>query len=210
LHASAIFALNPDLLRVLPEGARFLPYAVPPVGPVGGIGPIPDKERPVLAHAPSHRGVKGTRFLLEAVNRLREEGVRFDFMLIEGVPHEEAMRRYAHADLFVDQLLAGWYGGVAVELMALRKPVVCYLREADLQVIPPAMQAQIPIIQATPSTIYEVLKRWLTTPRSELASRGALGPAFVSRWHDPRAIAELTRETYLRITGAQLGTAAAA
>jgi len=45
------------------------------------------------------------------------------------------------ADLLVDQLLTGWYGAVAVEMMALGKPVVCYLREDDLKFIDSRMRA---------------------------------------------------------------------
>jgi hypothetical protein len=62
--------------------------------------------------------------------------------------NEAARRIYEKADLLVDQLLAGWYGGVAVEFMALGKPVVCYLRESDLRFLPEAMRRQIPIIRA--------------------------------------------------------------
>ena len=71
---------------------------------------------------------------MEAADRLQREGVPFDLELIENLPNAEATRRYRDADLVVDQLLAGWYGGFAVEAMALGKPVIAYLRESDLHV----------------------------------------------------------------------------
>ncbi len=58
-------------------------------------------------------------------------GVRFEFTLVEGLHREEAKRLYERADLFVDQLILGWYGGVAVELMALGKPVIAHIRPGD-------------------------------------------------------------------------------
>jgi glycosyltransferase involved in cell wall biosynthesis len=194
--ADAIFALNPDLLHVLPQRARFLPYAnadiqnIQPVG-LSGSGTVP-----VVLHAPSHRGVKGTRFIVEAVNRLKAEGVGFDFLLLHDLPHAEAMGLYPRADLLVDQLLAGWYGGLAVELMALGKPVIAYIRSSDLGFLPDGMRDALPVINATPATIYSVLKEWLTTRRSELSALGARSRQFVEEWHDPQKIAAVLKKTY--------------
>ena len=58
-----------------------------------------------------------------------------ELVLIEGMTYEQARQVYPTADLLIDKVLAGWYGGVAVELMALAKPVVCYIREGDLRFI---------------------------------------------------------------------------
>jgi glycosyltransferase involved in cell wall biosynthesis len=128
--------------------------------------------------------------VVDAVSRLRADGVDFDFQLVEGLPHAEARALYRRADLLVDQLLVGWYGGLAVELMALERPVVAYLRESDLGWLPPEMRAEIPIVSATPETIYEVLKELLTSRRVELAELGRRGRAYVERWHDPLRIAK--------------------
>ncbi|RME84127.1 MAG: glycosyltransferase, partial [Caldilineae bacterium] len=81
--------------------------------------------RPVVLHAPTHRGAKGTHVVIEAVRRLREvDGVDFEFQLVENLRHTEARQLYERADLLIDQLYAGWYGGLDVELMALGKPVI--------------------------------------------------------------------------------------
>lgn len=187
-YAHRIYALNPDLLNVLPL-AEFVPYAHVVPAQWTPRYPTP-RARPRVLHAPSHRGVKGTRFLLEAAERLRREGVPFDLELIENLPNTEALRRYGDADLVVDQLLAGWYGGFAVEAMALGKPVIAYLRESDLHVLPQEMRAELPVINATPASIYDVLKEWLTIRRHALPERGRAARAYVERWHDARAIAK--------------------
>lgn len=196
-YADGIFALNPDLLHVLPPRARFLPYGhVDPRRwqPVAlpGTG-----SRPLVVHAPSHRGAKGTRFVLDAVSRLRAEGIGFDFTLVEGVRNEDARRIYEKADLVIDQLLVGWYGGFAVECMALGKPVICYVREGDLRYIEPEMRSQLPVIRAEPSTLYSVLKEHLTSRRHRLRDIGALGRAYVERWHDPIRIGRFLRGEYI-------------
>ena len=91
--------------------------------------------------------------MLDAIARLQAEGSALELLLVEKLSHAEARRVYERADLLVDQLLAGWYGGLAVELMALGKPVVCYIRESDLKFIPPQMQQDLPIINARPMRI---------------------------------------------------------
>jgi len=201
--ADRIYAVNPDLLHVLPSRATFLPYAavdprrwpvVPWTLPADGV--------PVVAHAPSHRGVKGTRFVLDAVRRLQAEGVPLEFLLIENRPHAEARRLYERAHLLVDQLLVGWYGTVAVEFMAMGKPVMCYLRESDLGFLPAGMRADLPVIPTGPDTIYETLKTWLTARRDALADAGRRGRAYVETWHDPLEIAARLKTDYEAITAA--------
>jgi hypothetical protein len=149
-HCDAVYAVNPDLLHVLPEGARFQPY--------GHVSPshwLPRydqlQDRPLrIGHAPSHRAVKGTDRIVEAVEQLRAEGWEFEFVLIEGLSNEQAKAAYEELDLVVDQIYAGWYGGLAVEVMALGKPVVAYIRHDDLAYVPAGMRADLPIIEATP------------------------------------------------------------
>lgn len=195
--ADHIHALNPDLLHLLPPHAQFLPYCHIDLREWTYSPAITSPmHKPVVMHAPSHRGVKGTRFILAAVERLREEGVPFDFILVEDLTIEKAQKQYEKADLFIDQLLAGWYGGVAVEAMALGKPVICYLREDDLGFIPDQMRNDLPLIQATPDSIYEVLKYWLTTGKSELPDIGKKSRSFVEKWHDPLTIARQMQATY--------------
>jgi glycosyltransferase involved in cell wall biosynthesis len=194
-YADAVFSVNPDLLHVLPSSTRFMPYAHLDVVAITPSS-VTDHALPRVLHAPSHRGVKGTRFILDAVNRLKAEGVRFEFVLVDGLPHAEAMRLYAGADLLVDQLLVGWYGGLAVELMALGKPVVAYIRDEDLHFIPPAMRAELPVVNATPDSITRVLRELLTVRRHELSELGRRSRRYVEAWHDPARIASQLKSTY--------------
>jgi glycosyltransferase involved in cell wall biosynthesis len=197
-YADVIFALNPDLLNVLPPRATFLPYASVDIRAWTSL-PRNRNDRPVVLHAPTHRGAKGTRFILEAVEQLRADRVDFEFVLVEGLTHQEARKQYERADLLVDQLLAGWYGGLSVELMALGKPVVAYIREEDLNLVPAELRDDLPIINAQPTTIAGVLRRLLTTERALLPDLGARSRAYVERWHDPLEIAHQTKATYERI-----------
>ena len=204
-HADGIYALNPDLLHVLPAGTRFVPYANVDVRTRERPAPAGTGAPPLVLHLPTSREVKGTRFLLEAVSRLQAEGVELDFQLVEGVTHDEVERLYRSADLVIDQLLVGWYGGVAVEAMALERPVVSYLREEDLALLPSDMRAEIPVISAEPATITDVMRELLTTRRGELAEIGRRGGEYVRRWHDPLRIAQELVTDYEAAVAARRG-----
>jgi glycosyltransferase involved in cell wall biosynthesis len=177
-------------MYLLPPTAKFLRYGhldprewtyTPP--------PPPSDDGPLVIHAPTHRGVKGTRFVLEAVDKLKAEGVPFRFQLIEGLPRAEARRLFERADLLIDQLWLGWYGGLAVELMALGRPVVCNIRDDGLRFVPPDMGAELPVIRAEPATLAAVLREWLNSRRDELPKVGERSRRYVERWHDPRDVA---------------------
>lgn len=194
--SSQIYAVNPDLLHVLPKGARFTPYShvfmdewLPSY--------TQTEDRPLrIVHAPSNRKVKGSDLILDALDRLRAQGFAFEVLLVESMSNAEARKVYESADILVDQLFAGWYGGLAVELMALGKLVLVYIREEDLGCIEPEMKADLPFIQITPDTVEQTLRTVLCMPREELLQLARRSRAFVERWHDPLAIARSIKADY--------------
>jgi glycosyltransferase involved in cell wall biosynthesis len=193
-YAHRIYALNPDLLHVLPDSAEFMPYAN--VDPRKWLPASTANQVPVVLFAGTNPVAKGWRFISAALERLRRESVPFEFVKVENVSWEKTRSIYEQADILVDQLLAGWYGGLAVELMALGKPVISYIRESDLKFIPQEMRKDLPIISAAPATIYSVLKEWLTVRRDELPKVGQSSRAYVEKWHDPVKIAARLKSEY--------------
>lgn len=194
-YADRCFHLNPDLGRWLP-GSEFLPYAsVDPLLLTPG-EPRPEAEEVVVVHAPTNREIKGTRHVLEAIEQLQGEGLAIRLDLIEGVLRTEVLRRLRDADIVVDQLLGGWYGGFAVEAMALAKPVLCHIREGTPAENP--FGAALPIVRATPETIVERLRELIADGEARVRI-GVASRAFVERRHDPRTVA---REVLSGLAGA--------
>ncbi len=188
--SSKIYSLNPDLLHVLPKNAEFLPYMGQDLK---SIQPkfIDSLDRPIrFGHAPSHRGVKGTDLIIEAFEKLRKENSSFEFILIENMAHGEAMKTYESLDVLIDQLFAGWYGGIAVELMSLGKPVISYIRESDLGFIPTKMKEELPIIKSSPDDIYQTIKQVIQMNKSDLRKIALRSREFVEDWHNPETIAK--------------------
>jgi glycosyltransferase involved in cell wall biosynthesis len=194
--AHRIYFLNPDLGAFLPRRAEFMTYGHVDPRRWSRSARREPRERPVVLHAPSHRGIKGTRRVVEAVDGLRERGVDLDFRLVEGVAHAAVHAAFKHADLVIDQLYVGWYGGLAVEAMALGKPVVCFIEDswAD-RYAPGELVRELPIVRATDDNVGDVLHA-LLTERRDWPELGGRGRAFVERWHDPRHLAARLRDAY--------------
>jgi hypothetical protein len=193
-HADRIFHVNPDLRRWLP-GSRFVPYANVDPRAVR-VAPAQRRDTMVVAHAPTDRDVKGTRHVIEAVEALREQGLGIELDLIEGVSSKLAQRRLGESDVVVDQLMIGWYGGVAVEAMALGKPVLCYIREQAAEDNP--FGAALPILRTTASRLAEDL-RALALDEGRRRDAGAAGRSFVETHHDPRRIARRVLDGYVAL-----------
>lgn len=192
-----IYAVNPDLMRVLPAKTRFIPYCHIALDEWQPIYPQTDGLRPLrLGHAPTNRDIKGTPRILAALDALRAEGHHFELDLIEGVSNQEARKRLGQVDVLIDQLYAGWYGGLAVEAMALGKPVIVYIRDEDLQFIPEAMRAELPFFRVTPESVDDGLRGVLTMSRADLMAAAYRSRMFVERWHDPVSIARQIKADY--------------
>lgn len=205
----AIYAVNPDLLQVLPPRGRFVPYChisleewTPAYPDSAGTAPLR------IGHAPSHRSAKGTQVLIQAVDDLCKEGCRLELVLVEGMSHHAARKQFEHIDVLVDQLYAGWYGGVAVEAMALGKPVLVYIRHEDLDRIPEGMRQDLPFLEVEAATLRARLRELVFMPRAELHQLGRRSREYVERWHDPQHIAAAIKGDYeaaLRERGVRTG-----
>jgi hypothetical protein len=189
-----VFYLNPELGHIVPNG-QFLPYSNVEIGKFQVASPsMPGKPR--IVHAPSVGRIKGTSLILDALKQLQS---RYDFelILIEKKSHEEALELYRSADIAIDQVLAGWYGGFAVEMMAMGKPVCCYLRESDMIFVPEAMKREVPVFRLDPGKLIESIAAILDR-RPEWETRGKDSRRYVERWHNPELIAKAMLGAYAR------------
>jgi len=149
---------------------------------------------PLIIHAPSDPLVKGTKFIVSALEDLKAEGLKFSFKLISDMNHSEAAVWYRRADIVVDQLCIGWYANFAMECMALGKPVIVYIREG-LEDSPDPSSA---IENANPDNIKEKLRSLIKDfdRRSEL---GKLGRQYVEQVHDVRKVVPQWIDVYTKV-----------
>lgn len=145
---------------------------------------IQSRETPLILHAPSARGVKGTEFVVEALDRLKAEGIAFEFRLIENMPNHELINLLVESDIVVDELNSDTIGVLSTEAMATGNAVLTgYM--ADFVKVP----QPCPVINTNRSNVYENLKRVITERqyRLDLAKQGR---AYAEQYHDITRIAQ--------------------
>lgn len=179
------------------DAVRWVPEAevIPPGIDVKAIEPVPptDRSRPVILHAPSSRLRKGTEHVLAAC-----DGLDADLDLVEGLHHAEAFERYREADIVVDQLNAGWYGLLAIECMALGKPVVTFLHEEAVRRTEEVFGVPVPIVRATTDDLRARLQP-LVASAAERRRIGEASRVFAERVHDLDQVADRLLALYARL-----------
>ncbi len=195
-YAHHIFAVNPDLLYFLPENvSSFLPYSIARWFEIQ-TSPYNIGRNFKIAHSPTDRAVKGSRYIIAALENLKKN-YPIEIILIEGMSNKEALEICKQADLVIDQVLAGWYGGFAVEAMRMGKPVGVFIREEDLRFIPEKMAKGLKeaVINLNPFNIETVLEGYLQNPEL-LLSKSKASLEYVHKWHDPTFVAGMTKAVY--------------
>ncbi len=147
-------------------------------------------ERPLVVHAPTSPEYKGTKYVIEAVQALQKK-YDFDFQLVQGMAHEDAIAVYRKADIILDQFLGGGVGGLATEGMALGKTVLCWVCDRARAGYP----EEPPVIVANPDTLQAQLERVLNEPglREDIGPRAR---TYVERYHDVKIITDTMLKIY--------------
>lgn len=133
--------------------------------------PTQRKDRPLVLHAPSSKAVKGTKYILQAFDRLKKEGVAFETKLIENLSHLKALELYRDADILIDQLLIPGTGKLATEGLASGCVVMAHMGYDNY---PQNNPPDCPIIDVNPDNIYQRLKEIIQDydQRQALAKQG--------------------------------------
>ncbi len=119
-----------------------------------------------VSHSPSKPTMpkrKGTHFFLEAVEKLRAKGHRFEVDLIHGVSNAECMERRARSHVFFDQISP--VGGIGTSTVEAAAAGVCVI--ADYHNIGPDVQESTggpwPVVPAHDfESLYSALERLIT------------------------------------------------
>lgn len=138
-----------------------------------------------IVHAPNHRGFKGSEFILDAVKKLKDEGLKVDLILLEKLQNSQVKQILEQeADILVEQLIATGHGMNGLEGLASGIPVISNL-EDESYTLPLKRWSYLnecPLVSASPETIVEVLRKLVTRPdlRQKL---GKAGRAYVEKYH---------------------------
>ena len=172
-NVSHIILTTPDLISFIPKQYHSKVHVLLKVAPLPmgawrkSVDMKRDKQRPVrVIHAPSNQSIKGTQFIVNAVDLLRKE-MQIELELVQGRSRKELFTIARNCDLAIDQLHVGWYGVFAIEMMNIGLPVMCYLdKQAEQRIF--ENSKQIPIIRTSHNTIVDDLRQALILLDSHL------------------------------------------
>ena len=154
-----------------------------------------------IAHAPNHRGFKGSEFIIEAVEQLRAEGLDVELVLLERVQNLEVRRILSgEVDILVEQIIATGYAMNGVEGMAAGLPVLANLEDDALTAVLRRFSYldECPILSATPETVRDRLRALVVSP--DLRERlGRAGAAYAAKYHSDETAQYLYGSIYRRI-----------
>lgn len=153
-----------------------------------------DDRPPVILHVPTDTEVKGTSYILKAVERLRADGHVFEFRTTRQLTQTELYRAIEDADIYVDELRCGSHGVTAVEAMSAGKATVTFIRPDLIDQYP----ADLPIVNANPDTIYEVLKKLISDPGFR-KQKSLEGRCYVEKYHAAEVVAREMLDVYRQI-----------
>ena len=108
-----------------------------------------------------------------------------------------ARKRYAAADLVIDQLNVGWHGLFAIESMALGKPCIVRLDATAVRETEEAFGQRMPLINADADSLAGVIRELARDPE-RLPEIGRASRAYVEAVHGHVAVAERMLDVYRR------------
>jgi glycosyltransferase involved in cell wall biosynthesis len=177
-----VFVSTPDLLDDV-RGGIWLPLTVD-MATWRANRPVLERDVPVVLHAPSRASLKGTTHVRAALEPLAAAGL-IELRLLEGVSPSQMPAAIADADLVLDQFALGSYGAMAAQAMAAGRITVGHVLPAVREHVRAACGVDVPVVEATPDTLAQVVRRLLTEPdQGRRVAAEAL--AFAGSAHDGR------------------------
>ncbi|WP_149084913.1 MULTISPECIES: glycosyltransferase family 4 protein [Microbacterium] len=183
-----VFVSTPDLLTDVPE-ATWLPVVVD-ADPWSAAAPsVPlRRDRPVVVHAPSRAGLKGTATIAPTLRRLHGEGV-IEYREVTGVSAARMPEVYGEADIVLDQFSLGIYGVAACEALASGRVVVSHVSDEVRERVRTRTGRELPVLESRAADLDRVL-RGILADRDRAATFAAAGPGFVRAVHSGQRAAD--------------------
>jgi glycosyltransferase involved in cell wall biosynthesis len=159
-----------------------------------------EREGPIrVFHSANHRALKGTRFVIEAVEHLRADGLEIELVLAERRPNTEIRRLVHSCDIVAEQFIQG-YALAAMEAMALGKPVLSNLSDSyyyEVHRLHTGLD-ECPIVSTTVEELPETLRR-LALDTELLAELGRASREYVVRHHSYETVGRMWEMVYRTI-----------
>jgi len=201
--ASIKTVLTPDLLA-RDNKRRITPHVRPQIN----IRKKKNKgDNVIISHAPSNTGKKGTaEFIIPAIEILSKE-YNIKFNLIQNLTHEECLTEISKSDIFIDQMVAGYYGNAGLEAMTMGIPVLVYINDKTIN-LAKGPWLDIPVLRVKKLTIEAVIEtlRPVLENENELQLSAKKCKDWSNRIHSPKIIANMWEKIYDELLNKELKT----
>lgn len=136
-----------------------------------------------IAHAPNHRGIKGTEFIIEAIEELKKKGYNIELVLIEKMKNDEVKELLKKCDILIDQLNLG-YALNAIEGMSLSLPVITNLTNDSYTKVfrQYAFLDECPLVSADYNSFVLELEKLIENPSLRI-NLGKKGRKYIEKYH---------------------------
>jgi hypothetical protein len=149
----------------------------------------------IIAHTSTDEALKGTNQIIKIVNnlKLKKNDIEIELDIIKNCSPSESLKRIKRADLFIDQMLLGWYGVAAVEAMAHGVPTICYINPLFKDKI-----KQMPIINANLLDLPIIIDNLINEYKKNYLSQNSKDSFnFVKNYHNPKLAALTLMKLYI-------------
>lgn len=150
-----------------------------------------------IVHAPNHRSLKGTKYLIDAVDKINQDQQLIELEIIEMQSNKVVLEKIKQADCIADQFLMGAYGRLAIEAMAHGKPVLCYLRDDLIPLYP--HWSECPILNTSVDTIKSKLNELLDMSSNERITLGKKSRKYAEKYHSLEYIGQQMHQIIQRL-----------
>ena len=136
---------------------------------------------------------------MEAVARLKAEGINVRLEFVTGVPSTDVRFIQLQSDVVIDQLNHGRYGANAREAMMLGRPTICHINKSELpgEKVLESIDT-CPLVSANEATVYAVLRDLLLDAKRR-RDIGDANRRFAMKWHSAGACAARFEQVFDRL-----------
>lgn len=142
-----------------------------------------------IGHSPNHRPLKGTNFLIRAVNELRNEGYKIELVLLENNQNSEVRDILGNCDIVVADVVLQGYSIMAIEGLALGRPVVQDISDSHYNRVFKLYTGmdEAPFVSAPLEDIKQSLLELINNPSLRL-ELGRKGRDYAKKYHSYEAV----------------------
>ena len=155
-----------------------------------------------IFHTPNHKVIKGSEFILEAINELIDEGLKIELLIIQNMKNEELLETLKKGDILISQIVGSGYALSGIEGMALGLPVIGNISDPIYTRIFRyySFLNECPILSSPYEDLKHNIKFLVKNPeiREEL---GQLGVKYVEKYHSYKAAQYMFTNIFKKLDG---------